>query len=535
MDKNRFWTTDRLLPRISSDFVKASIPNNKGIPISDLKDEKVDERFGDKIFYFGSKVIRYYQLTEDVIHYTDEILENKNFMIPPPFSPCSLFSPSFKQLTKEQKEYFLYFCQSIREEKKVRTSFQYIQLYLARFLRTEKHHFTVSREIFWVWKSYRKEFPLIDKLFSDFTADLCLYLRIQPPFEQLSEIITSPDFFIRPFLCDLFIFDYLFKEDHKISHKEKEYILRTMSSQSFRNSKAYRHHNKFPYLVEEAVEKAFLNGVFNKKELNDTLLGIRIPSGVTTVRKLFSVLCPEEVPKIEIRLQHVPLMHDANIRERCDEIVRYLENRIRSILKIKNCLSRIHVSTQHKAFLEGILCEYEHFSPTIVEDSSAFPADSVKEPTFAMRELHIDIAAANRIENDSRSITSFLTESYSDDFAETVTLGEEITSHETKEDEIIKEIHIPKALKEENDFWEFASLLSEEEDSFVRTALHHGKSEARKYAMSLGAFFEAMIASCNEKAQDATGDGIFDTVGQIYEEYRDVLKEVFPPMKGETK
>lgn len=530
MKKDQFWTTERLLPRISSDFVRVSIPNNKGISISELNDKEDDKRFGEKIFLKNSKVIQYYQLSEEKKPNSDELLEDKNFSSPPPFVSCSLFSPSFAKLTNEQKNYFLYFCQCIGEEKKIQSTYPYIQLYLARFLRIKKHLFTVSREIFWVWKNYRKDFPLVDKLFSDFISDLCLYLRIEPPFEALSEIFTGTDFFIRPFLCSRYIFDYLFQVDHKISSKEKECILRTMTSLSFRNSKAYRHHNEFSYLAEEAVEKAFNLGLFNKKELNDTLLGIRIPSSVTTVRKLFPGLCQEEVPAIMIRLQHIPLMHDDNIRDRCDDIIRYLENRIRAILKIKNCLSRIHISAEHKVFLEGILSEYEHFAPTANDDRNILEISPKNEPSLPLRELHIDIKKANKIENDSRTVTNLLTQNYSDDFIETVTLGSEMEITEAKE-EILGEIKIEKVTKSESEFWEFAAQLSEDEDNFIRIALYQGKEEARKYAMSLGAFFEAVIASCNDKAQDATGDGIFDASGQIYVEYIDALKEVFPQIK----
>ena len=528
MKKDQFWTTERLLPRISSDFVKVSIPNNKGISVSELDNKEDDECFGEKIFLQNSKVIQYYQLSEEKKTNSAELLEDKKFSSPPPFVSCSLFSPSFAQLTNEQKNYFLYFCQCVQEEKKIPSSYPYIQLYLARFLRIKKHLFTVSREIFWVWRNYRKDFPLVDKLFSDFISDLCLYLRIEPPFEALSEIFTGPDFFIRPFLCSRYIFDYLFQEDHKISPKEKECILKTMTSLSFRNSKAYRHHKEFPYLAEEAIEKAFNRGLFNRKELNDTLLGIRIPSSVTTVRKLFSGLCQEEVPTIMIRLQHIPLMHDANIRDRCDDIIRYLENRIRSILKIKNCLSRIHISAEHKIFLEGILSEYEQFAP-IPNDDDNIPANNPKKETsLPLRELHINIKKANEIENDSRTITNLLTQNYSDNFIETVTLGGEMEISEPKE-EILDEIKVEKVAKSESEFWEFAAQLSEDEDNFIRTAIYDGKEAARKYAMSLGAFFEAMIASCNDKAQDATGDGIFNASGQIYVEYIEALKDIFPP------
>ncbi|MBQ3075726.1 MAG: hypothetical protein IJC26_06615 [Clostridia bacterium] len=91
----------------------------------------------------------------------------------------------------------------------------------------------------------------------------------------------------------------------------------------------------------------------------------------------------------------------------------------------------------------------------------------------------------------------------------------------------------PLVRADENEFWEFAATLSPEEDLFVSYTLHRGKDRAREYAISLGAFFEAMVAACNEKATDTVGDAIMEPNGTIFDDYRDDLKEVFPEPKGE--
>ena len=46
-------------------------------------------------------------------------------------------------------------------------------------------------------------------------------------------------------------------------------------------------------------------------------------------------------------------------------------------------------------------------------------------------------------------------------------------------------------------------------------------------------FFEALIASVNEKAKDTIGDAVLDPAGKIFDDYLDSLKEVFPEIKGE--
>ena len=85
------------------------------------------------------------------------------------------------------------------------------------------------------------------------------------------------------------------------------------------------------------------------------------------------------------------------------------------------------------------------------------------------------------------------------------------------------------------ELWEFAALLSSEEDLFMSYSVNFGKDKAREYALSIGMFYEGMVSSCNEKAKDATGDAVMTPFGDVFPEYLPDLKEVFPEMKGETK
>jgi len=151
------------------------------------------------------------------------------------------------------------------------------------------------------------------------------------------------------------------------------------------------------------------------------------------------------------------------------------------------------------------------------------------------RELVIDPAEAKKIEEASWLITQKLTEDYSEVQGESVTVGGETELLESHYKEELKKVERPLIDAGENEFWEFAAMLSPEEDTLVAIALYQGKEEARKYATSLGAFFEAMVAGCNEKAQDSVGDAIMDPVGQIFNDYKKELSEVFPEPKGELR
>lgn len=525
MNKDDFWSVDRLLPKVRSSFSEKS---SGGIPLSSLENSIPEKQFGETIRPIGSRVIRFFRLTKPVFPKNDMILDHFSASTPPRFASCSLFAPTMLSLNQEQRNYFYYFCDCVENEKVVSTSFAYIRLYLCRVLRGIELLKELPESVFWLWKSYRNEFPLADKLFSDFVSDFCFYKRITPPFEKVEPILTAENFTTRPFLADPYIFDHLFSEGRKLSGAQINYLLRMLTAQSFRNSKAYRTAPLYASTCEEAVRRAFADGLFNRKDLNENLFSIRIPSEVHTVRAMFQGLPKEEIPQVEINLCYVPLLHDENIRDRCDELIRYLDNRIRAILKMKNALSRIHISAEHKAYLEGILLEFAHLTPMQAEQEA--PCEQKAEPK---RSLEIDLAEANRIEDSSWEITQTLTQDYTVEQGESVTVGGEAEQIETEYKNELKQVERSLAQSEENEFWEFAAQLTTEEDTLISINLHRGKDQARKFAVSLGAFFEAMVANCNEKAMDSIGDAVMEPNGTIYDEYRKDMLEVFPEPKGE--
>jgi len=527
MNKDRFWSIERLLPPIRLE--EKSAQNTMGVPLSDFNVAEEIDPFGKRIYVNDSRTIRFYRLTEIKLQ-KESPLDIPSSILPCRFIPYHSTDPSFREMTPQQTKYYQYFCKALQEQKKIPITFPYLQLYLCELLQSSLRDRKFPNEIFFLWKAYRADFPLCDKLCSDFTGDICFLMKITPPYKALSPILTMPDFTARPFLLDPFIFDYLFAADHRLNTAEIEFLLRVLTALSFRKSKAYRTNPLFAQICEEASHDALSTGIFNRAELNANLFQIQIPSEVCTTRRLFSGLPETQIPELYIQLCYVPLLHDENIRSRCDEILRYLENRIRKILKIKNALSRIHISPIHKAFVDGVLIPYEYLEQKSPEEVQQ---EAKKQPAKP-RELQIDFSSANEIEEESWLLTKTLTEAYTVEGGETVTVGFDADqAFDQTYGQIIQKIESAPASPESGEFWEFAASLTETEDAFMRISIYGGIEKSRKYALSQGAFFEAMIASCNQKAQETVEDALFDTSGKLYDDYLIFLKEVFPPLEGD--
>ncbi len=530
MDFDKFPTAEPFFS-IDKTAPKSAFENEDPSFVSAETEDESELAMGEKHIPDRSRVIRYYRMRQ-VSAPSDESItapfpDRKK---PVPFVPCLTTVSSFVALTSKQKEYFLYFCACMEEDEKVPCSFPYVQLYLCRLLHLCLPLHDFFTRLLRVWNLYRKEFPYTDKLCSDFLSDYCLYHKIKPPYPLLSELFTRRDFSVRPFLLGPFLFDYLFSEDHKMNRDERDLVLRTLTAQSFRKSKAYRMHPLFASAAEDAVAKAFDRGLFNRNELNGSLFRIQIPSQVKTKRKLFSALPKDEVPDTELCLCHVPLLHDENIRSRCDELLRYLENRIRQILKLKNTLSRIHISSEHRSFLESILAEYLSLAPK-EDEASSDSADQEPILQSKKREIVVDFSEGTKIEEESWQLTQSLTEHYTESGEESVVIGSRDDEFDSRYETQIRTLE--QMSLGNGDFWEFAASLTETEDTFLRILIHQGKEKARRFALSCGQFAEALTLSCNEKAQNTVEDVVIDPTGEIYPDYRDGLTEVFPPIKGE--
>jgi len=537
MKKDDIWSIDRLLPRIHSSASFSSAPKSSKIRflIADAEVEENQKRMTDFFTPNNSRVILRYRFSEEIPPLDPIQWENEQNVpkVPVTAVACNSFSPSFSTLNSLQKKTFFQFLRFVKKREKLSVSFAYLQLYLCFKISAKKWETEDYDEILWVWESFRSQYPLTDKLFSDTVSDFCFYRHQIPNYEMLGKIFTKRDMTARPFLVCTYLFDYLFDENKSLAPDEINLILRTLTAESFRKSKAYRYHKTFAAASEEAVFDAFRSGLFNRKDLNRSLFSIKLPSQLKTVRKLFQGLPTSCVPAVEFELHYVPFFHDENIRSRCDELIRYLENRIKKILKLKNSLSRIHISEEHRVFLEGILLKFESLAPSESDSPSTAPlvSETKREP---IRDFNVDFEVASQIEESSWEITQALTDSYKDDNSENIVLGGDLDHNfDLEYQDALNALETPKEASSENDFWEFAAILSEIEDTFIRISLHQGIDAARMFAQQNGFFFDAFLLSCNQKAMETIDDAIFDPSGNPYQDYLQSLKEVFPPIKGE--
>ncbi len=525
MSRDSYWSVDKLLPRVGV----ARPSGTGGVPIGSLSPENGERNvFGEKIFVPESRVIRHFSLslTDSAFSFPQIPIQDREVS----FVPCDLFSPTYLSLSDGQRRYFHYFTYQTDRKIKAEATFAYLKLALCRILAQCKGD-DLPETFFFLWESYRRDFPAAEKLFCDVWCDWCFLHKKAPDPSPFSALICGGRSLMAPFLYQIFLFDCLCKDGKEMNREEAEFLLNNVSSLSFRKSRAYKSHHRYAELVELALSEVMRKGVFNHKATNDSLFQLQIPAEVRTMRVLFPDLPRIYTPNVKICLVYVPLLYDEVVRDRCDAVVRYVDNSIRSILKMKNHLGQVAVTPAHRFFLDPILAPYRAFSPPDTPQKSPVREEAPDPP----RELHFDPEKAREIEEDSWDVTEKLTKIY-EQSGERVTLGQgadEVFDQTYKADlERIKPAVSPD--ERSGAFWEFAAALTPQEDQFLSVSVHLGADAARQFAKAGGLFFDALVSSCNVKATEETGDAVFDPSGKIFPEYREELMEVFLPPKGES-
>ena len=103
----------------------------------------------------------------------------------------------------------------------------------------------------------------------------------------------------------------------------------------------------------------------------------------------------------------------------------------------------------------------------LVEQKAAEQKAAYEAKSELRRTPEIDLAEAKRIEDASWEITQTLTQDYTTEQGESVTVGGEAERIETEYQNEIKQVERSLSKSDENEFWEFAAQLSPEEDTLL--------------------------------------------------------------------
>ena len=385
------------------------------------------------------------------------------------FSDYFSYSPGYSQLTDAQASYYLFWREKVRHGEYPRTTASYITLFISETVNLPElvPPETGIKYLCGIYENYAAGFETVRKELPRWILDYCLINRVKP--------------------VDGFALYDSARVDGELAallggfDTGSDPIVRAVvsaSSHSYTESRVLTDENRkifekyVPEAVSYTVKKAIESGARPFSKDDRAWISVR-----TGERPSYSGLVCSYGSKRVIRTETVTVLRSPELCHAVGDVTKYAENRVRSMLAIKN---RYHIS-QLTPELKGFTDEY--FAKNSAGMASAVPVPEYEKYYDAV-ESELSAERAAEIENAAWLTTDMLT-------------------FDEEPEEIADEPEKPAA--------DEIPGPGEDDYSALRAALG-GPAEFSAEGRRLGIFPEALADRVNGIFFDAFGDNVVDAV-----------------------
>ncbi len=325
------------------------------------------------------------------------------------FVPFFAYVPQYRLMGGEQKRYYFWWRENLRQGKYLRTEISYLLLYIYEIINLPElipvHD--GERLLLDVWLGYRGEHPRLDRYMVEWYCDYCLIHGLSPS-ERLDGILgeivedaTFKEFYVRPgevgspYTKALFYVatNYQFRSSRYYTGgkdaREDEALLRARQAYDRHIPAAFAHGVQVlsaPGGYFEAVEQKMVRA----KLTRDAYCGS---------------LCAFHV-KRRIDMEYLSFARSAELRILVTDMIKYAENQVRAMLGIKARLSVNNLRDCYKQAVAGYFAPWRSAAVRTAKVEEVPAYEKQYEPES--RVLSVENAAA--IEEDSWLVTDLLTE-----------------------------------------------------------------------------------------------------------------------------
>ena len=414
----------------------------------------------------------------------------------------SFFSyvPQYSQLNEGQLNFYFYMRQNLREKKVISAAYSYILLYLFELINVEPDKKHALDQLCFVWNGYRKRYARLDGLLKEWITDFCLIHCLSPNEEALGDAYKTAA--QNATLKELFVCCGKNEKELYDGYELVNALLSLCSNYNWRSSRYATEENRPLYsaLIPEAMRNALL-AMYSK---NNIFVGER-----ELKHDAFSgALCtPNNKCRIEVIYCSVDRSYE--MRFLVGDMVKYIENRIRTYLGIKSKLTVYSLPTDVRNAIDQYMDNAigtKRRQKTIVEKNEY-------DGLYEAPKSEFSLDAAKKIEESSWQTTKLLVEAFEEE------VSAEIFATAEKE----------KSVFQNEDVSAEESLLSALVPymDFVKAALDGDGSKQAKISAERGRLPDSLADEINEVAANTFGDIILEKNGDIYniiEDYTEVFK-----------
>ncbi|MBQ8858207.1 MAG: TerB N-terminal domain-containing protein [Clostridia bacterium] len=424
-----------------------------------------------------------------------------------PFAPFFSYIPQYAQLSEAQREYYFYWRSAVRRGEYPRTEESYYFLYIYEIINLPEC--IPSKQgvelLISVWAGYRKALPRIDKYMAEWFADYCLVHGISGPFEGL-----------RPFLAKILphatMKEFYLGAMGDYTPRGIDTALAFFSDYRWRDSRYAAGENYALFethifaSLAPVVEYLFTRERFFVKEASRTICK----------RDAFcGSLCAHNV-RCRLQVTYHTVQDVAFLRTCLTAAVKYVENKLRSLLAVKSRLSVNLPLLDVKEMID----RYFDAVANKIRTPKAPPPPPEYEKLYDLPKTAPSFRNASEIERSSWDTTYALVTEEELKMLKTETKGKADTEISIKAEE--------PPVKD-------ASILTEEEGAYLRAVLAGDRAAVRALLARTGRLEDEWAAAINEKSMESIGDVVLlegEDGYQPIEDYKEEMSEWISQMRG---
>ncbi len=307
------------------------------------------------------------------------------------------YMPQYVQLNHLQSDYYIWWRDNLRNKIYLKADYGYIYLYVYEIINLPDF-ITPAKGLELlcdIWLAYRDEFPKLDRYMIEWICDFCLINMMEAPIKRLEPLLGK------------MLETASFKEFYFSSDNENSYacsLLNFASNYNWRTSKFYTGENT--EIFDKHMQNAFVFAItkisafdnrfkFEENDLTKTKITRDAYSGS---------LCAYNI-KRRIDIEYNSCTRSPELKMIITDIVKLIENNIRSMLGIKNRFSTVMLTPEMKTAVN------EYFEPLRSKKKSRSDENPEYMSQYDIEDRGLSTESALSIERNSWIVTEKLTES----------------------------------------------------------------------------------------------------------------------------
>ena len=399
--------------------------------------------------------------------------------------------PQYAHLDPQQKSYYLWFRETVKRKKRVKTDESYLRLYIFEVLNLPDVIPPAEGvlRLIALWRLYREAFPGLNMQLAGWIADYCLVHRLACPISELRPIM------------DTVMNATDFKEFY-LGEAAEEYdgglaaLLSALSDYSAGSGKYAE--GEYAALFSEHIPAA-LYPVVKRFLSEEKSTG---DATVTRSRRAFlGALCSYAV-KYEITVEYRSFSGSLALRRKVTGAVKYAENRLRALLSIRSRLAVTEIDGWAK---EEIDRYYDRLADSMKRERE-YRERPAYEARYDAENATVSFTGADEIERDSWENARLL----------------------APEEEVLEPVPVApvveKQTEEPTNGGEIA--FSEADRAFLAGLLAGDAATCARAARDAGLSVDGMVEKLNELATEQFGDIVIEATDNGYAVIGDYVEEV---------